>query len=59
MAACCTRPCGSSTMPAFDRLLLKKRSRTNRQWMAVMDRLRRASCINTDTNIESEVLHGE
>ena len=42
----------------FDRLLVEE-TPDEPQWMAVADRLRRASCINTDTNIESEALHGE
>ena len=42
---------------AFDRLLVEE-TPDEPQWMAVADRLRRASCINIDTNTESGMLHG-
>lgn len=41
----------------FDRLLIEE-TPDEPQWMAIADRLSRASCINADKNMETGVLHG-
>jgi len=41
----------------FDRLLVEE-TPDEPQWIAVADRLRRASCINADENMETGALHG-
>jgi L-threonylcarbamoyladenylate synthase len=41
----------------FDSLLVEE-TPDEPQWVAIADRLRRASCINTDKNMEKGVLHG-